>query len=128
MPQSRTSSLPAPYLNIRYALAKPPARLESDRVNRCEVVHRPILTITLHDRNPPRPTLRARLAGWVRGPTFGRDIAIVLAIKFVLLMVLKYAFFNHPAAQDMSMPPALVAQALLSAPASHPSQGDQHAR
>jgi hypothetical protein len=86
------------------------------------------MTITLHDRNPPRTGLRTRLAGWVRGPTFGRDIAIVLVIKFALLMVLKYAFFNHPAAENMSMPPALVAQALLSVPASHPSQGDQHAR
>jgi len=86
------------------------------------------MTITLHDRNPSRPTLRARLAGWVRGPTFGRDIAIVLAIKFALLMALKYAFFNHPVAENMSMPPALVAQALLSVPASNPPQGDPHAR
>ncbi|MFP3181872.1 MAG: hypothetical protein RXS25_14160 [Paraburkholderia sp.] len=86
------------------------------------------MTITLHDRNPSRHTLRARLAGWVRGPTFGRDIAIVLAIKFALLMALKYAFFNHPAAENMSMPPALVAQALLSVPASNPPQGDPHAR
>jgi hypothetical protein len=86
------------------------------------------MTITLNDRNPPRPALHARLAGWVRGPTFGRDIVIVLAIKFSLLMVLKYTFFNHPLAENMSMPPALVAQALLSVPASHPSQGEQHAR
>jgi hypothetical protein len=87
------------------------------------------MTVTLHDRNTPRPALRARVAGWMRGPTFGRDIAIVLAIKFALLMVLKYAFFNHPLADNnMSMPPALVAQALLSVPASHSSQGDQHAR
>ena len=86
------------------------------------------MTITLHDRNPPRATLRARIANWARGPTFGRDIAIVLVVKFVLLMMIKYAFFNHPMAENMSMPPALVAQALLSVPASHPSQGDQHAR
>ncbi|HEY1999572.1 cytochrome oxidase putative small subunit CydP [Paraburkholderia sp.] len=86
------------------------------------------MTITLNDRTPPRPALRARIAGWMRGPTFGRDIVIVLAIKFALLVALKYAFFNHPQAENMSMPPALVAQALLSAPASHPSQGDQHAR
>ena len=86
------------------------------------------MTITLHDRNPPRSALRARIAAWARGPTFGRDIAIVLAIKFALLMMLKYAFFNHPLAENMSMPPALVAQALLSAPGPHPSQGDQHAR
>ncbi|WP_408355488.1 MULTISPECIES: cytochrome oxidase putative small subunit CydP, partial [Paraburkholderia] len=45
-----------------------------------------------------------------------------------LLMALKYAFFNHPQAEHMSLPPEQVAQALLSVPASHPSQGDQHAR
>lgn len=76
------------------------------------------MTLTLKDGNPPRPALHARLAGWVRGPTFGRDIAIVPAVKFSLLMVLKYTFFNHPLAENMSMPPALVAQALLSVPAS----------
>ena len=86
------------------------------------------MATTLSDRNRPRSALHARLAGWVRGPTFGRDIAIVLAIKFLLLGVLKYAFLKHPLAENMSMPPALVAQALLSVPASHPSQGKQHAR
>ncbi|WP_454872014.1 cytochrome oxidase putative small subunit CydP [Paraburkholderia xenovorans] len=86
------------------------------------------MTITLNDRNPRRAALRARLAGWLRGPTFRRDIVIVLAIKFALLMVLKYTFFNHPQAENMSLPPEQVAQALLSVPASHPSQGDQHAR
>ncbi len=69
-----------------------------------------------------------RLTRWVRGPTLARDIAIVLAIKFALLMVLKYTFFNHPQAEHMSLPPEQVAQALLSASASHSSQGDQHAR
>ncbi|WP_425195061.1 hypothetical protein [Paraburkholderia phenazinium] len=53
---------------------------------------------------------------------------IVLVNKFALHMVIKYDFFDHPAAENLSMPPALVAQALLSVPASHPSQGDQHAR
>ncbi|ABE31056.1 putative membrane protein [Paraburkholderia xenovorans LB400] len=86
------------------------------------------MTITLNDRNPRRAALRTRLAGWLRGPTFRRDIVIVLAIKFALLMVLKYTFFNHPQAENMSLPPEQVAQALLSVPASHPSQGDQHAR
>jgi len=86
------------------------------------------MTITPGYTNPPHPALRARLASWLRGPTFARDIAIVLAIKFALLMVLKCAFFNHPQAENMSMPPALVAQALLSVSASNSSQGDQHAR
>ncbi|HEX7909503.1 MAG TPA: hypothetical protein VF534_15670 [Paraburkholderia sp.] len=86
------------------------------------------MTIALNRNATTRPSLRKRLAGWVRGPTLARDIAIVLAIKFVLLMALKYTFFNHPQAEHMSLPPEQVAQALLSVPASHPSQGDQHAR
>ena len=86
------------------------------------------MTLALNRNRTPRPSLRKRLAGWVRGPTLARDIAIVLAIKFALLMALKYAFFNHPQAEHMSLPPEQVAQALLSVPASHPSQGDQHAR
>ncbi|MFM0499668.1 cytochrome oxidase putative small subunit CydP [Paraburkholderia caffeinilytica] len=86
------------------------------------------MTIALNRHNTPRSSLRKRFAAWVRGPTLARDIAIVLAIKFALLMVLKYAFFNHPQAEHMSLPPEQVAQALLSVPASHPSQGDQHAR
>jgi hypothetical protein len=86
------------------------------------------MTIALNRNTPPRSSLRKRLVAWVRGPTLARDIAIVLTIKFALLMVLKYAFFNHPQAEHMSLPPEQVAQALLSVPASHPSQGDQHAR
>ena len=86
------------------------------------------MTIALNRNTARRPSLRQRFRGWVRGPTLARDIAIVLAIKFVLLMALKYTFFNHPQAEHMSLPPEQVAQALLSVPASHPSQGDQHAR
>ena len=86
------------------------------------------MTIALNRNSPPRSSLRKRLAAWVRGPTLARDIAIVLSIKFALLMVLKYTFFNHPQAEHMSLPPEQVSQALLSAPASHSSQGDQHAR
>jgi hypothetical protein len=90
--------------------------------------YRTIMTITLNHRSPSPRSLRARCAAWARGPTFARDIVIVLAIKFALLMILKYAFFNHPQADHMSMPPAQVAQALFAIPASHPSQGDPHAR
>jgi type II secretory pathway component PulM len=86
------------------------------------------MTITLNRHHKPGRSLRKRVAAWARGPTLARDIAIVLAIKFVLLMALKYTFFNHPQAEHMSLPPEQVAQALLSVPASHPSQGDQHAR
>jgi hypothetical protein len=86
------------------------------------------MTITLNHRNPMRTALWARITRWARGPTFARDIVIVLAIKFTLLFALKFAFFNHPQAQQMSLPPEQVAQALLSVPASNPPEGDHHAR
>ena len=51
---------------------------------------------------PPRPAgtigWRARIAAWARGPTLARDITLVLIVKLILLMSLKYAFFNHPQA------------------------------
>ncbi|HTH59547.1 MAG TPA: hypothetical protein VL689_05255 [Paraburkholderia sp.] len=86
-------------------------------------------------RSPARPP-RARHAkrlSWFRGPTFARDITLILVIKLSLLLALKYAFFNHPPAQNMSMPTAEVAQAILSVPAANvpkvPSvaQGERHA-
>lgn len=53
-----------------------------------------------------------------------RNISIVLAIKLALLVAIKFAFFNHPQATRMSMPPAEVAHALLSASALNSSQGE----
>ncbi|HVW51539.1 MAG TPA: hypothetical protein VHC91_14265 [Trinickia sp.] len=70
----------------------------------------------------------ASLGRWARGPTFARDITLVLALKVVLLIGLKFAFFNHPRASDMSLPPAEVARALLSSPAPRVSQGVGHAQ
>ncbi|POR56248.1 hypothetical protein B0G62_101646 [Paraburkholderia eburnea] len=78
----------------------------------------------------------ARILRWARGPTFARDIALVLAFKLLLLVALKYAFFNHPQAENMTMRPADVAQAILSVPAAtatttatapNVEQGDRHA-
>jgi hypothetical protein len=86
------------------------------------------MTIVLNSNRASRSGFCQRLATRLRGPALARDIAIVVAIKFALLMALKYAFFNHPQAQHMSLPPEQVAQALLSMPAANPSQGDQHAR
>lgn len=84
--------------------------------------------ISTSDHSPkPHLALRARFVRWARGPTFARDIAFVLAFKLVLLMALKYAFFNHPQAENMNMPPAEVAQAILSVSvptATSPHQGD----
>ena len=65
---------------------------------------------------PPRPAgtigWRACIAAWARGPTLARDITLVLIVKLILLMSLKYAFFNHPQAEHMSLPPAAVAEKL----------------
>jgi hypothetical protein len=80
----------------------------------------------------PEPAApRRRFLRWARGPTFSRDVVFVLTVKLVLLMALKYAFFNHPQAHNMSMQPAQVAHAILSVPAPpamNPPQGDQNAR
>lgn len=89
---------------------------------------RPIMTITLKRSTRRRSHWRLRLGIWLRGPTLARDIALVLAIKFALLMMLKYTFFNHPRAEHMSLPPEQVTQALLSPSAAQPSQGDPYAR
>ncbi|MXN78089.1 hypothetical protein GR157_25495 [Burkholderia sp. 4701] len=69
---------------------------------------------------------RGRIVAWARGPTLARDITIVLVIKLVLLIALKYAFFNHPQAKHMSLPPAAVAEKLLSVPAPASTEGDHH--
>ncbi len=69
---------------------------------------------------------RARIAAWARGPTLVRDITLVLIVKLILLMSLKYAFFNHPQAEHMSLPPAVVAERLLSVPAPASTEGDHH--
>ncbi len=73
-------------------------------------------------------SLATSVGRWARGPTFARDITLVLALKVVLLIALKFAFFNHPRATDMSLPPAEVARALLSSPAPRVSQGVGHAQ
>ncbi|WP_233828088.1 cytochrome oxidase putative small subunit CydP [Paraburkholderia sp. ZP32-5] len=86
------------------------------------------MTIAVNRSSTFRSRWRDRFIGWVRGPTLARDLTIILAIKFVLLMALKYTFFNHPQAEHMTLPPEQVARALLSAPAPHPSEGDPHAR
>lgn len=58
------------------------------------------------------PVLRHRISP--RNNTLTREIAAVLVVKIVLLMALKYAFFNHPQAPRMTLPSDQVAQALLS--------------
>jgi type III secretory pathway component EscU len=77
-----------------------------------------------------RSSIVKRASAWLYGPTLVRDLAIIVAIKFVILMILKYAFFNHPQAENMNMPPAEVAQQMLSVPLStmSESEGKHHAQ
>jgi hypothetical protein len=107
-------------------------RTGSCRISRRDVAAGSTMATTLNHRNASRRALAGRIVAWARGPTFARDMLIVLAIKFALLIALKFAFFNHPQARNMSLPPAQVAQALLSVPASVPSppppKGASHAR
>ncbi|ACR30209.1 cytochrome oxidase putative small subunit CydP [Burkholderia glumae] len=84
-----------------------------------------ILTPKSAPRDGP-PSLRARFISWTQGPTLIRDLSVVLAIKLVLLMALKYAFFNHPQAEHMSLPAAAVAAQLLGTTAVRSSTGDHH--
>lgn len=63
-----------------------------------------------------RSALLTNIHRWVRNRSFSRDVAVVLAVKLALLIVLKLAFFNHPQAANLSMPPAEVARALISVP------------
>ena len=67
-----------------------------------------------------RPARRSRLLRWALGPTFARDVAVVVAVKLVLLAALKFAFFDHPQAPHMSMRPSEVARALLAVSAPKP--------
>ncbi|PRE93339.1 cytochrome oxidase putative small subunit CydP [Burkholderia multivorans] len=79
------------------------------------------------NQEPARPPgWRARVVAWAHGPTLARDITLVLILKLILLMSLKYAFFNHPQAEHMSLPPAAVAEKLLSVPAPASTEGDHH--
>jgi hypothetical protein len=47
-----------------------------------------------------RPSTLKRLSTWFHGPTLVRDLAVIVIVKFVILMILKYAFFNHRLESD----------------------------
>lgn len=69
---------------------------------------------------------------WRTRPSrFMAEILIVLAIKVVLLFILKHAFFDAPMAKHMQLPPDVVARALIGpqaveAQSPTPSQGVRH--
>lgn len=88
---------------------------------------------SLHPLAGDQPALRepiatlARCRHWLRQRPLGRDIAIVLLVKIALLAVIKFAFFNRPAAERMHLPPNEVARALLS-PQIAQQEGARHAQ
>lgn len=88
---------------------------------------------------PPAPVAgsRSAVAAWLirrwrtRPSRFMVEILIVLAIKVVLLFILKHAFFDAPMAKHMQLPPDVVARALIGpqaveAQSTTTSQGVRH--
>ena len=61
----------------------------------------------------PRPR---RGAAWLRLSPLGRDIAVILVVKFAALGVLWWAFFSHPTATHMRVESSRI-EARLLAPA-----------
>jgi hypothetical protein len=61
-----------------------------------------------------------------RGGRLKFELIAVLVVKAALLFVLKMLFFSHPAADNMQMPPAAVAQSLFAIPVS--AEGPHHAK
>jgi hypothetical protein len=60
--------------------------------------------------------------------TLGREIALALAVKLLLLYGLWYVFFSHPALHSMTegMNPDRVAAALIAPPASQNKNTEPH--
>ncbi len=63
-----------------------------------------------------RPTLAPWRARWVRLSPLGRDLTLVLAIKFAALFLLWWAFFSQPPAPHMTVPVARVEAHLVPSP------------
>jgi len=66
---------------------------------------------------PTHPLWRAR---WVRLGPLGRDLTLVLAIKFAALALLWWAFFSHPEPLQTTVAAPLVAAHLV--PSQTPEQ------
>jgi hypothetical protein len=56
---------------------------------------------------------------------FAREISLILLIKFVLLVLIWWAFFSEPPARHMRIDPARVDQQLLRVPAADPSHAQR---
>jgi hypothetical protein len=61
----------------------------------------------LGEGNLSKRRTRSR-APWVRLSPLGRDITLVLIVKFAALGLLWWAFFSHPSAPHMSVEPSRV--------------------
>ncbi|UDG83319.1 cytochrome oxidase putative small subunit CydP [Candidatus Vallotia lariciata] len=59
------------------------------------------------------------LAWILQRPKLVRELIGVVIAKFVILLIFKYTLFSYPQTLHMELPPAQVAQALLSIPALH---------
>jgi hypothetical protein len=83
-------------------------------------------------RSAPSTPIAWLIRRWRTRPSrFMAEILIVLAIKVVLLFILKHAFFDAPMAKHMQLPPDVVARALIGPQAVEaqpptPSQGVRH--
>jgi len=66
--------------------------------------------------------IRGAAAAQGRRASLGRDIALLLAAKIALLMVIRAAFFSDPVLPKMTegMDPGRVAAAIVAAPAPKP--------
>jgi hypothetical protein len=62
-------------------------------------------------RPPPH---QERGGWWLRLSPLGRDLAVILVLKFAVLALLWWVFFSHPAATHMRVEPSRIEVHLLS--------------
>ena len=79
---------------------------------------------------PARPAVSLSRLQRLRGAAacispFAREISLILLIKFLLLVLIWWAFFSEPAAKHMRLDPARVEQQLLRVPVTEPSHAQR---
>ena len=73
-----------------------------------------------------RLTLPRWRARWARSSPLGRDLAVILVVKFAALALLWWAFFSHPAARHMTVEPPRVETHLI--PSTNPEESPRAVR
>jgi len=63
------------------------------------------------------PAQQGRGGWWLRLSPLGRDVVVILVLKFAALALLWWVFFSHPTATHMRVEPSRI-QAHLLSPAS----------